>query len=357
MTRLLKTIPLLAVLIVAAVACGGSSSSSSVSGDDVAVVNGTHITKDQLDQQIALMTASAKAQGQSLPAAGTTNYKKQVIDVSVQQLVQNAEVEQIAQNMNLTVTDADVKTALDALVTKQYGGDQAKFQKAVKKYGYTPETLNAVYRLGLLEQKITAAVTKEVTMTPAQVQAAYTKQASTFGDARNVHYMLWPSKESAQAALSKMNSGTAEKNASTGSIDSDTAHGTTGFAAASGPGLMDVNFQKAAFKLPSGAWGTPVPVDANYAKSSLAGKCKPTCYFLINPMGPVAKAGSPAAYKLLKAQIDAKLNPSTQSQAKVQAKIQSLLAPIKKKISYADGYAPPAASTAPTTTSSSSATS
>ena len=40
--------------------------------------------------------------------------------------------------------------------------------------------------------------------------------------------MLWPSKESAQAALSKMNSGTAEKNASTGSIDSDTAHGTTG---------------------------------------------------------------------------------------------------------------------------------
>ena len=74
-------------------------------------------------------------------------------------------------------------------------------------------------------------------------------------------------------------------------------------------------------------------------------------------MGPVAKAGSPAAYKLLKAQITAKLEPQHASRRpRARQRSQSLLAPIKKKISYAEGYAPPAASTAPTTTSSSSAT-
>ena len=80
----------------------------------MAVVNGTHITKDQLDSADRADDCQRQGQGQTLPEAGTTNYKKQVIDVSVQQLVQNAEVEQIAQNMNLTVTDADVKNAIDA---------------------------------------------------------------------------------------------------------------------------------------------------------------------------------------------------------------------------------------------------
>jgi hypothetical protein len=198
--------------------------------------------------------------------------------------------------------------------------------------------------LSVLQQKISTEINKETALTPAQITAAYKKQADTFGDARTVHYMLWPSQSSATAALAKLNSGTAESKASTGAIDADTLHGTAGYVAASGPGLMDTAFQKAAFALKQGAWGAPVLVDDAYAKSSLAGKCKPHCYFLINPVSPVAKAGTPEAQKLLKDQINAKLNPQGSSSSKAQAKILALLNPIKKNIHYAKGYAPPATS-------------
>ncbi len=356
MTRLLKLLPLLAVLLVAAVACGSSSSSSSLDDDDVAVVNGQHITKDQLDAQISLLVAAAKGSGQTVPKAGTTAYKQQVISPSLQQLVLNAQVEQIAKDMHITASDSDVSKEIDTIVKTQYGGDKSKFDAAVKKYGYTDDSLNAVLRYGILEKKIGAAATKEVSMSPADLKAAYKKDAKSFGDARNVHYMLWKNKASADAALAKMNSGTSEKAASTGSIDADTTHGTTGFVAASGPGLMDANFQRAAFSLAEGKWGTPIPADATYAKTNLAGQCKPTCYFLINPDGAVAKAGSDDAYTLLKDQITAKLDPTTTTQAKAKAKIAALVAALTKKTTYAKGYAPPAASTAPTTTSSTDTT-
>ena len=168
MTRLLKTLPLLA-LVVAAVACGSSSSSSSVSGDDVAVVNDQHITKSQLDEQIALLVASAKAGGQTVPKAGTTDYKQKVIQPSVQQLVLNAEIEQIAKDMNLSVSDAEVTKSINDLVTQNYGGDKSKYQADLKKYGYTEQQFEAVVRIRLLGSKIEKAVSKGITLSPAEL--------------------------------------------------------------------------------------------------------------------------------------------------------------------------------------------
>jgi hypothetical protein len=132
MTRLLKTLPL-AVLIVAAAACGSSSSSSSLSSGDVAVVNGQHITKTQLDQQIALLVASAKAGGQTVPKAGSTEYKQKVIQPAVQQLVLNQEVLQIAKDKKIAVTDADVTKSINDIVTQNYAGDKSKFAADLKK--------------------------------------------------------------------------------------------------------------------------------------------------------------------------------------------------------------------------------
>lgn len=351
MTRLLKTLPLV-LLIVAAAACGSSSSSSSLSSDDVAVVNGQHITKTQLDQQIALLVASAKAGGQAVPKAGSTEYKQKVIQPSVQQLVLNQEVLQIAKDKKITVTDADVTKSINDIVTQNYSGDKSKFQADLKKYGYTESQFENVVRIRLLETKIQAAVTKSLSLSAADVKAKYEKSPQTFGDARDVHYMLWSSKAKADAALQKLNSGTAEAKAATGSIDADTTHGTTGFTAASGPGLMDANFQKAAFSLPAGAWGQPVKANPQYQKTSLAGQCKPDCYFLINPIGATAKAGSDAAYTKLKSMIDSKYNPAQSVQSQVQAKMLALIDAFKSGTHYNPTYAPPASVTSPTTTSS-----
>jgi hypothetical protein len=119
---------------------------------------------------------------------------------------------------------------------------------------------------------------------------------------------------------------------------------------------METNFQKAAFQQPAGQWGNLVKVDKAYAQSSLGGQCKPNCYFLINPIGPVLKSGTPAAEKALHSSIVAKYNASQTVSQTVQTKLLTLVNALKKDIHYAAGYAPPAASTAPTTTSSSSST-
>ncbi len=354
MKRLAMTLPVVAAVAVFAAACGGSSSSSSLSGDDVAVVKGTHITKDQLDQQIALYTASAKASNQTLPKAGTTAYKQQVIQPSLESLVQNAEVETIAQNMNLSVTDADVQKTIDNLINTTYKGDKAKFEADVKKYGYTTDQLNNLFRIKLLGNKIQAAITKQVSLSPAELHKKYTQAPQVFGDARDVHYSLWSSKAEAQAALAKLNAGQSEAKVTAKAIDADTKHGTTGFTAASGPGMMDAAFQKAAFAQPTGKWGDLVKVDKAYATSSLGGQCKPDCYFLINPIGPVLKSGSPAAEKALHDTIVNKYSSATTEQTAAQSKLMALVAALKPSIHYASGYAPPSASTAPTTTSSSS---
>lgn len=356
MIRLLKILPLV-VLVVAAVACGSSSSSSSLSSDDVAVVNGQHITKAQLDEQIAMVVASAKAQGQTVPKAGSTEYKQKVIQPSLQQLVQNAEFNMVAADMKLSVSDAEVTKAINSLVKQNYGGDQSKFEADLKKYGFTPAQFTAVAHNRLLQNKVATSVRNDLTLTPAQLKAKYEKNPKTFGDARDVHYMLWASKAKADAALAKLNSGVAEKNAATGSIDADTTHGTAGFTAASGAGLMDANFQKAAFQLPTGAWGQPVEANPDYAKTNLAGQCKPKCYFLINPISDSLTAGTDAAYAKLKDMVAGKYNPPAQTvDQEVNTKIVALLDAFKKKTEYATGYAPPAALTSPTTTSSTGAT-
>ncbi len=143
------------------------------------------------------------------------------------------------------------------------------------------------------------------------------------------------------AALQKLNSGTAEAKAATGSIDADTTHGTTGFTAGLAPGLMDANFQKAAFSLPAGAWGQPVKANPQYKKTSLAGQCKPDCYFLINPIGATAKAGSDAAYTKLKSMIDSKYNPAQSVQSQVQAKMLALIDAFKSGTHYNPTYRRP----------------
>ncbi len=354
MKRLVQILPVVVLILAFAAACGSSSSSDSVSGDDVAVVQGQHITKQDLDAQIALVTASAKAQGQKLPKPGSTAYKQQVIEPSVQQLVQNADLQVIADNMNLKVTDQDVQKSIDDLIKTSYKGDKAKFEADVKKYGYTDETLKTLFHNRLLGQKITAAVTKQVSLSADDLHKKYTDAPQVFGNARNVHYTLWDSKAKAEAALTQLKAGKPEAKVTTGAIDADTKHGTTGFLAASGPGLMETNFQKAAFTQPANQWGDLVKVDKSYAQSSLGGRCKPDCYFLINPMGPVLKAGTPAAEKALHTTIVNKYNAPQTVQTEVQQKLVALVNALKKNTHYADGYAPPSASTSPTTTSSNS---
>ena len=107
---------LLAALLLAG--CGGSS--VKLAAGDLALVGSQHVTKAMFDQALAQERASLKAQGQTMPKAGTTDYatiRNQILTVLVQQAEYGAE----AAKLGIKISDKAVETRLDQ-VKKQYFG-------------------------------------------------------------------------------------------------------------------------------------------------------------------------------------------------------------------------------------------
>ena len=344
---------LLAALAVVSAACGGggasSTSSAKLASGDVAVVGTTHITKSQLDHAITLRVKAMTLSKQTPPKVGTTDYTTNVVQPTLQHLVQGAEVRNIATALHVTATPADVQKAITASVTQYYGGSQSKFQADVDRYGLTEADLNYEFQTSVLETKITNKLTDQVKVTDQDVQTYYDQNKASYkttSDSRVVDYVLFPDKASAQAALTKLAGGAGFSDVSAGTIDTSANHEP--FTAQKGQ--IDKAFEQSAFTLPTNELSQLVKVDKAYAASSLSGKCQPDCYFLIRPTADVVKAGTQQSFDSVKAQIRTQLL-STQKQAHVTSILRKLEAAQKKVTTYATGYAPPPATTAapPTT--------
>jgi parvulin-like peptidyl-prolyl isomerase len=346
-------IPLLVVMTaVLSAACGGdgagSTSSAKLASGDVAVVGTRHITKSQLDHAITLRIKGMEVQKQTPPKAGTTDYTTNVVQPTLQHLVQGAEVRNIAASLHVTASSADVDKAIKNAVTQYYSGDQSKFQADVDRYGLTDADLHYEFETSVLENKITDKLTNEVTITDQDVRDYYDQNKASYratSDSRVVDYALYPDKASAQAALQKLAGGASFKDVSDGTIDTSANHEP--FTAQKGQ--VDKAFEQSAFTLPTNQLSPLVKVDKAYATSSLPGKCHPDCYFLIRPTADVVKAGTQQSFDQVKAQIRTQLL-STRKQSHVTSVLRRLEAQQKKAIKYATGYAPPASTAAPATT-------
>jgi parvulin-like peptidyl-prolyl isomerase len=341
----------LAVLIGAvalAAACGGGSGSASTAElgkDDVAVVGTIHITRTELDHQIQLQQKSAQVSGQTLPKPGTANFKSQVSDPILQRLVTEAEEENIAKELGITVSDDEVQKKLDEGVQQQFGST-AKYQAFLKKYGITEDDLKSqVVRPSLLQTKIVDKLKSQYKVTDAQVQAYYDKNKATFKqpDTRKVHYILTKDKADADAARTQLVKG-ADFGAMVKKYSLDFQNNPSGsLSASSTPGSLEQNFQNTVFNdLQTGGVSLPVEVDKTYAQSSLAGKCKPTCYFVIRADADTVKGGQQTLAQV-KSQIQQTLEQGAQAQ-KISKRLQALVAEQRKVTKYAPGYKPAASS-------------
>ena len=354
MGRALRILLLVALTAAVSAACGGggsdsASSSGSLESGDVAVVGNTHITKSQLDHWITLRVKGIQAQNQTPPKPGTTDYTTTIVQPTLQHLVQEMQVRNIADALHVTVTDAEYQKALNDAVQQNYGGDESKLQADLKKFGLTTDDLHFEFETTLFENKITAKLTNEVKVTDQDVQDYYDKNKAAYkstSDTRVVDYALFPDKASAQAALTKLADGSTFKDVSAGTIDTSANHEP--FTATKGQ--VDKAFEQSAFTLPTDQLSPLVKVDKAYATSNLGGKCQPDCYFLIRPTADVVKAGTQQTFDQVKAQIRTQLL-STQKQSHISSVLKKLEAAQKKVTKYATGYAPPPTSTAapPTT--------
>lgn len=349
----------MAALAALAPACGGSSSGGStgaakLASGDVAVVGQTHITKDQLDHLIQQQIVALKVKKQKVPAAGSASYTSSIVQPTLAYLVTDAQVHNIAKQVGVTVTPKQIQDQITSTIQQYYGGDRSKYQADLKLYHLSQTDVNANFELQLLEQKIETKVKNQVKVTAKDVQNYYNShksQYTTAADTRKVDYVLVPSKALADKAHSALASGKSFASVSSGSIDDSAAHEP--FVATKGQ--IDKAFQDAAFSLKTNQLSGLVAVDKAYATSSLKGKCKPTCYFIIRPTADVVKGGQQKSFASVQAQIKSQLLQSRQT-AHLTKVVKGLEAQQKKITKYAPGYAPPKTSVPSTNSGGGTAT-
>lgn len=171
----------LAVLALLLAACGGGGGSK-LGSDDIAVVGSTHITVPMYNELLGEEKASMKAQGQKFPAAGSTSFESIKTNI-VNLLVQQAELQQEAQKMGVTVTSAEVDKQLASLKKQYYKNNEQKYQADLKKEGLTDAQVRDQLHEKLLEQKLYSKVTKSATATKAQIDAYYAANLTQFQQA------------------------------------------------------------------------------------------------------------------------------------------------------------------------------
>jgi foldase protein PrsA len=182
---LLLALPLALILA----ACGGGS--AGLSSGDVAVVGNEHVTKAQFDEAMNQQRLGLKRQKQKFPAAGSSQFsalKNQVLGV----LVQNAEFENEAAKLGVTVSGKDVQTQLTQLKQQYFGGNEKAYQKQIKQQGYTDAQIHEQVRLQLLSSRLFDKVTADVKASDKEVHDYYVAHKSQYvtKKSRDARYIL-----------------------------------------------------------------------------------------------------------------------------------------------------------------------
>jgi parvulin-like peptidyl-prolyl isomerase len=175
--RLFIPLPFVAVLLALA-GCGGGGSAK-MNSDDVAVVGSSHITQAMYATALAEATASLKAQGQSTPAPGSTQYQAVRTNV-IDALVQQAELGLEAKKLGITTSDSAVDKKLTAIKKQYFGGSDKQYLAELKKQGFTDAQYRDFVKEQLLENALYAAITKKATTTKAAIDAYYAANLSQY---------------------------------------------------------------------------------------------------------------------------------------------------------------------------------
>jgi parvulin-like peptidyl-prolyl isomerase len=331
-------LPLTLVLVAVLAACGGGGSGP-VPADSVAKVGSTTITKASLNSLLNVAFARYKAQKQTPPKVGTPAYT-QLRDQAVAFLVNQAELQQEAQKLGVTVTQKDVDNQVATIRKTYYKGSQAKLLAALKKDDLTlPELEQYNLRPNLLSQKLQNKVTANVKVSDTAAQKYYTQNKASFTTpkTREVRHILVDSKSLAERIERKIKSGASfaklakKYSKDTGSAAQGgklcVAHGTQ-----SGACIVTVPpFDKATFSLKTNEVSL---VHSQYG------------WHILQPIAAV-KPAHVQTFPEVKSQIEQSL-ASQQKQVAWQKWLANVANDFKGKVTYQSGYAP-ATTTTPTT--------
>lgn len=329
----------LAVVLVASAAlvaagCGGVDD---VPADAVAIVDGTVITKTELDELLGRAKKSYAAQKREFPKAGTSEYTA-LQNQAVAYLVQRAEYDKEAEKLGVTVTPADLDKRIAEVMKEFFGGDTKKLEAQLAEQGYTDASFRDDITAQILSEKIFEQITTGVTVNDADVQRYYAENKAqyTVAASRDVRHILIAEKGKDGAIDFAASKTLADDVVGRLKADEDFAKlakelsQDPGSAANGGKlsiqkGQTVAPFEKSSFSLGVDEVSEPIRTEFGY--------------HVIQALGPV-KPASTTPLATAEAQIKEQLLKEKKDQA-VADWTKQLEKDYKDKLTYSAGYAPP----------------
>jgi parvulin-like peptidyl-prolyl isomerase len=340
--RLLRFVPLFALLAVVGVAAGcGGSGAKSVPSNSVAVVGNDNITKSEFTLLLGGTKSAYIAQKTAFPKPGTSQYKA-LQDQTMKYLVQQSELAQKAKGLGIVVTDADVQARIKQIKKQYFANNETKYKAQLKAQGLTEPLLAINLRGQILSEKIYAKVTGNVKVTDADIKTYYDAHKSTYAQtaSRDVRHILVNNKKLADTIEAQLKAGgdfakLAKK------YSKDPGSAAQGGKLTISKGQTVAPFDKVAFSLKLNELSAPVHTTYGW--------------HIIQALSAVR----PATQKPLK---DVKASISTQLlQTKktdvINKWVDSVNKEYLKKIAYQTGYTPLATTTTAATTTAATTTS
>src|SRR4029079_3009015 len=108
MRRLSLVLLALPLALLASACGGGGGGAQKVGSGDAAVVDGEHISRDDLDTRVHEAKCSYDLQKRTFPKAGSAEYRA-IQSQILSSLAQRVELAQKAPSLDVKVTDADVE--------------------------------------------------------------------------------------------------------------------------------------------------------------------------------------------------------------------------------------------------------
>jgi foldase protein PrsA len=169
----------------------GCGSGDTLPAKDVARVGLVEITRDQFNTDLLIykgVMAGRVPDEKSNPSA-YQQFESSVLN----HLVTYEMVKAKATSLNVSVTDKEVLDQIALIKANSFGGDQTKFDAALKQSGLTVEQLQIYYRELMLIQKAYVVVTQgETAPSDAEVSAYYDAHKSSYfqQETRTVRHIL-----------------------------------------------------------------------------------------------------------------------------------------------------------------------
>lgn len=333
-----------ATVALVASACGGGS--GSVPAGSIAMVDGTEITREELDMLLDQAKRGYEAQKQEFPKVGTPEYQN-VQTQYVAYLVQREEFRQAADDLGIEVTEKDIDKAEDEVVTSRFDGNEKEYEKALTAQGLSKDDFRRTLETSVLTQKIFDEVTKDAKVSDEDVLAYYTQNQSQYGtpESRDVRHILISekgadgqvdfekSKAKADQIYAELQGGADFAELAKQNSD-DPGSKDSGGKLTISRGQTVPEFDKTSFELEKGKVSRPVKTQYGY--------------HVIEALSPVRPAKT-TSLDQVKASIRTTLLQQKRNEV-VSTWAEDLRKDYEDKVSYAAGYEPPELPVAPTET-------